>query len=136
MPIMARPPAEGLTPRETAIMQILWDAGKATVEEVRAALPDCPNASTVRTLLRILVEKRRVSKREDVSPHVYSPAVPQSKERQRAVRGLLKRFFGGSPADLVVHLLEEKSLSPESLADLRRRFRRGPNSSDSEKKGS
>lgn len=132
---MARPAAEGLTPRETAIMQILWDAGNATVEEVRAALPDRPNASTVRTLLRILVEKQRVKKREDASPHLYSPAVPQSKERRRAVSGLLKRFFGGSPEDLVVHLLEEKSLTPETLAELKRRFRRGTGADDASGKG-
>ncbi len=38
-------------------MEVLWNLGSATAEQVREQLPDQPHDSTVRTLLRVLVEK-------------------------------------------------------------------------------
>ena len=119
---MARPPAEGLTPRETAIMQILWGSGGSTVEGVRVLESI---ARTPRLFGRCYESSSIKDAFASVTTRVltlYLPAVPQSKERRRAVRGLLKRFFSGSSEDLVVHLLEEESLTPERLAALRRRF--------------
>jgi predicted transcriptional regulator len=102
-------------------MEILWNRERATAEEVRAALPDEPHDSTVRTLLRVLKEKGyvRITERQ---PAVYEPAVPQADVQQSAARGLLNRFFGGSADALVLRLLEDEHLTAEQLSRLRKQF--------------
>ena len=46
---------EGLSRRERQILEILIERGKASASEVRAAMPDAPSYSAVRTLLRVLL---------------------------------------------------------------------------------
>ena len=118
---MPRPPSELLTDREAQIMEILWNRGQATAEEVRAALADEPHDSTVRTLLRVLKEKgyARITGRQ---PAVYEPAVPRADVQQSAARRLLDRFFGGSADQLVMRLLEDEHLSAEQLEQLKKQF--------------
>ena len=48
---MARPVSPLLTAREVQLMEILWARGRATADTIRAALPDQPHDSTVRTLM-------------------------------------------------------------------------------------
>jgi predicted transcriptional regulator len=118
---MARPASELLTARESQIMEVLWSRGRATADEVRAALDDEPHDSTVRTLLRVLKEKGYV-KVVGRQPAVYQPGVPRRKVQQSAARSLLKRFFGGSADQLVLRLLEDEQLTTEQLGQLRKRF--------------
>jgi len=118
---MPRPPSELLTDREAQIMEILWNRGQATAEEVRSALADDPHDSTVRTLLRVLKDKgyARITGRQ---PAVYEPAVPRADVQQSAARSLLDRFFGGSADALVMRLLEDEQLSAEQLEQLKKQF--------------
>ena len=118
---MPRPPSELLTDREAQIMEILWNRGQATADEVRSDLADDPHDSTVRTLLRVLKEKgyARITGRQ---PAVYEPAVPRADVQQSAARRLLDRFFGGSADELVMRLLEDEHLSAEQLEQLKNQF--------------
>ena len=118
---MPRPASELLTDREAQIMEILWSRGRATADEVRAALADDPHDSTVRTLLRVLKEKGYV-KIAGRQPAVYEPTVPQADVQQSAARTLLNRFFGGSADQLVLRLLEDEQLTAEQLSLLRKQF--------------
>jgi BlaI family penicillinase repressor len=104
---MARPTSEVLTEREAQIMSILWEMGHASSEKVRERLAGDPHDSTVRTLLRVL------------RPTIYRPAIAQSKVQQKATRGVLQRFFGGSAETLVLRLLEDEHLTPEQLEQLK-----------------
>ncbi len=121
---MARPTSDLLTERETQLMDVLWDQGPATAEDVRQALPDQPHDSTVRTLLRVLKQKGYVRIRGR-QPALYEAAVPREKVQGRAAQSLLKRFFGGSAEQLVMRLVEDEKLSPEELARLRKNLSRG-----------
>ena len=58
---MARPTSTNLTERESEIMEILWDLGSATSQQVRQGLKGQPHDSSVRTILRVL-QKNRLSK--------------------------------------------------------------------------
>jgi len=117
---MARKTTPGLTDRESEIMEILWDAGKSTSEEVRVKLSGWPHDSSVRTLLRILVEKGFVKVDSGKRPALYRAAVRKNKVQKRAVSHLLNRMFGGSAEKLVVRLLEDKQLSVEQLEEIKR----------------
>ncbi|MGL4462137.1 MAG: BlaI/MecI/CopY family transcriptional regulator [Planctomycetia bacterium] len=118
---MVRQPTDGLTPREAQIMDVLWNLGRAGADQVRAALPDPLHDSTVRTMLRILVEKGFVKRGDTDDGALYRPAVKRAQMQRRAVAQMLDRFFGGSAQDLVLRLLEDKRLSSEQLRDLSRR---------------
>lgn len=118
---MARPSSELLTDREAQIMGVLWERARATAEEVRAALPDRPHDSTVRTLLRVLKQKGYV-KITGRQPAVYVPVVARKEAQHKAARRLVDRLFGGSADALVLRLLEEEHLTPEQLEQLRKEY--------------
>ena len=54
---MRKPKSIDLTRRESQIMEILYRRRRATVEEIRAELPDAPSPSSVRKLLEIMIER-------------------------------------------------------------------------------
>lgn len=118
---MVRPRSESLTPREFQVMCVLWDREDATAEEVRTALPDDLHDSTVRTVLRVLEAKGFVRRSARDRAHVYRATVERAGVERKAVRSLLKRFFGGSAEALVLRLLEEDQLTGEELERLRKK---------------
>jgi BlaI family penicillinase repressor len=117
---VARPRSETLTRRESQIMDALWNDGPLTAEQVRAALPDDPHDSSVRTLLRILENKGYVAHQVRGKAYVYRPAVPREKAQRRALRGVLAHLFGGSAESLVLRLLEDEQITPDQLDDIRK----------------
>jgi predicted transcriptional regulator len=117
---MPRRTSETLTGRESEIMDVLWDLGAATAEQVREGLGGSPHDSTVRTLLRILERKGYVAHEAKGKAFLYRAAVPRQKAQRKALRTILARFFGGSAEDLVVRLIEDEWITPKQLDALRR----------------
>ena len=118
---MARPASEILTEREAQIMEVLWSRGAATADEVRIGLGDNAHDSTVRTLLRILKNKGYV-RTKGRQPKVYEPRMAREQAQSKAAASLLERFFGGAAKALVLRLLEDESLTPAQLDELRQRL--------------
>jgi len=104
-------------------MKILWQKGRATVAEVSDALPKGLNLAynTVLTTLRILEAKGyiRHAKEKDGRAFVYLPVVARVEATRNAVRQLLGRFFGNSPGELVLNLLEDEALGDAELKKIR-----------------
>jgi predicted transcriptional regulator len=117
---MGRKSAAGLTDREAEIMEQLWKLGTATSDQIRAGLPGEPHDSTIRTLLRILEEKGFVSHRREGRSFVFQPRVPREQVQARTLGHVIRRFFAGSPHDLVLRLLEDEQLSAADLESLLR----------------
>jgi predicted transcriptional regulator len=117
---VARPSSEILTEREAQIMDVLWEHGAATAEQVRAALPDQPHDSTVRTLLRVLEAKGQVKHAVQGKAYVYRARVPRARAQRKALRSVLTRFFRGSAEDLILRLVEDEAVTPEQLEAIRR----------------
>lgn len=130
---MPRKKTPFLTQREAQIMESLWRLKKATADEIRALLPGEPHDSTVRTLLRVMEQKRLVAHEVEQRSFVYRPLIGQSRAKQQAVRGLLQRLFGGSVKNLVLQLLDDEQITPEELQRLARRAT--DDSPDSRKRG-
>lgn len=128
---MARPKSDVLTKREAQIMKVLWDCGDLSSGVVRAKLPGNPHDSSVRTMLRVLVEKGYVRIKGGQRPVLYASAVPQAKLQKKAMRSLLQRFFGGSVEGLVQHLIEDEQLTLEQLTKLRQKFGSNENGRES-----
>jgi predicted transcriptional regulator len=107
-------------------MDVLHRLGKASVADVRRALPDPPTYSAVRGMLRLLEDKGYLTHEADGLRYLYSPTVGRSTARKSALRHLVQTFFGGSTADAAASLLElgDAKLSPEDVDRLARVIRK------------
>lgn len=106
-------------------MKVIWKKGSATVAEVAEALGKFGLAyNTVLTTMRILEDKGYVrhTKPEAGRAFVYHPVVGREEASRNAVRHLLGRFFGNSPGELMLNLLDEEELSSAELARIRKRI--------------
>jgi BlaI family transcriptional regulator, penicillinase repressor len=99
----------GLSRRERQIMEVLYQRGKASAADVRAAMEDAPGYSAVRAMLRVLEEKGHVRHQAEGLRYVYVPTVTRDKAKRSAVQHVLDTFFGGSPEQIVAALLDVSS---------------------------
>jgi predicted transcriptional regulator len=108
---MTKTPLQNLSRRERQIIEILYQAGRATVSDVQARLPDPPGYSAVRAMLRILEEKGHVHHEQDGPRYVYLPTVARDSAKQSALRHLVQTFFEGSAEQTIAALLDGSSTS-------------------------
>ncbi|MFN2384644.1 MAG: BlaI/MecI/CopY family transcriptional regulator [Gemmatimonadota bacterium] len=97
---------QGLSRRERQIMDVVYQHGRVTAADVRAALPDPPSYSTVRALLRVLEEKGHVQHEQDGPRYVFLATIPVEAAARSALRRLLGTFFDGSVEAAVATLLD------------------------------
>jgi len=111
-------------------MKVIWERGPVTVRDVYEALLERRKVAytTVMTMMKILEQKRYLKKSQADRAHVYRPAQPQRKVIGAMVREFVNRVFNGSAEPLLVHLVEEHSLSPEDLEEIARLRKAGSES--------
>ena len=98
-----------LTRRESQIMEILYRRRRATVEEIRAELPDAPSPSSVRKLLEIMIDRGLLAREYDGPRYVYFPAAKPEDASRSALKQLLRTFFDNSPGSAMAALLDISS---------------------------
>src|SRR5687768_15184096 len=108
-----------LTRRESQIMEILYRRRRATVEEIRAELPDPPSPSSVRKLLDIMIERGLLAREYDGPRFVYFPAAKPEQASRSALKQLVSTFFEGSSSSAIAALLDA-SERPLSEAEYKR----------------
>ena len=118
---MPRKPSETLTEAELRIMQVIWQKGPGTVQQILDALIDPPILAynTVLTTIRILERKGYVQHSKDGRAHVYRPMVERDEASRSEIRHLVGRFFRNSHEDLVLNILEDRGIAPEELKRLK-----------------
>jgi predicted transcriptional regulator len=116
-----RKSSETLTEAELKIMQVIWQKGPGTVQQILDALIDPPVLAynTVLTTIRILERKGYVQHSKDGRAHVYRPLVERDEASRSEIRHLVGRFFRNSHEDLVLNILEERGIAPEELKRLK-----------------
>src|SRR5512132_3080510 len=108
-----------LTRRESQIMDILHRRRRATVEEIRAELPDAPTPSSVRKLLEIMIERGLLRRQYDGPRFVYFPSATPEDASRSALKQLVRTFFNDSPGSAMAALLDLSS-TPISDEECRR----------------
>ena len=106
---MAKLTTVDLTRRESQIMEILYRRRQATVEEIRAELPDAPSPSSVRKLLEIMIDRGLLAREYDGPRYVYFPAVKPEDASRSALKQLVRTFFNNSPGSAIAALLDIRS---------------------------
>ena len=111
-----------LTEAELRLMNVLWQKGSASVQQVLDALPKKPALAynSVLTTIRILEKKGYVKHVKDGRAHVYMPLVDRKDATRTEIRHLVGRFFKNSHELLVLNLLEDDAIDAEELARMRR----------------
>lgn len=112
---MARPKQEGLTPREMELMQVLWQHGEVTVEEMKGHLSDKVEGSTIRTLLQIVEDKGYLVSGKRGRANVYRAIVEEDVVQSSALKQMVRRLFGGSPEMLLARLVETESVDMDEV---------------------
>jgi len=109
-----------LSRRERQIMDVVYETGSATVQEVLDRLDDPPGYSAVRAMMRILEEKGALKHRQNGPRYVYLPTTPREEARRSALNHLVSTFFDGSMTDTVATLLDirDGELSEEEFQHL------------------
>ena len=103
---MPRAKTLDLTRRESQIMQVLYRRRRATVEEIRAELPDAPSPSSVRKLLEIMMDRGLLLREYEGPRYVYFPAVAPGEASRSALKQLVRTFFDNSPGSAIAALLD------------------------------
>lgn len=102
-------------------MDIVWQEGEATVQEVLDHMADPPGYSAVRAMLRLLEEKGHLQHAQEGRKYLYRPVVSSNTARVGAMQNLLTTFFNNSAEQAVASLLELKAdeLSADDFTRLR-----------------
>jgi predicted transcriptional regulator len=106
-------------------MKIVWQRGQATVRDVYETLLEHRKIAytTVMTMMRVLEKKGYVKTQRLNRAYVYRPARPERQVVRSMVREFVDRVFNGSAQPLLVHLVEDRRLSPKELEELERLIR-------------
>lgn len=111
-----------LTEAELRIMNVLWQRGSATVQQVLDGLPAKPALAynSVLTTIRVLEKKGYVKHvKEDSRAHIYMPLVGRNEATRFEIRHLVNRFFRNSHELLVLNILQDDSIEDADLQRLR-----------------
>jgi BlaI family transcriptional regulator, penicillinase repressor len=113
--------SETLTEAELRVMNVLWEKGQATVQQVLEAMPEKLNLAynSVLTTIRVLENKGYLAHKKDGRAHIYEPVIARAEASRSEVRHLVGRFFANSHESLLLNLLEEQNLDPDELRRLR-----------------
>ena len=115
---MSNLPRIDLTRRESQIMEILYRRRRASVEDIRAELPDASSPSSARKLLDIMIERGLLGREYDGPRYVYYPAAKVEDASRSALQQLVRTFFDNSPGSAMAALLD---LSGTTLSDTEHR---------------
>ena len=119
---MPRRKSRTLTEVELEFMQVVWQAGEMTPEEVLEQLRrQGRNLSdgSVRKILSILVTKGYLSRRPEGRTFRYRAEVPKGRANRSLLMDLVNRAFAGSPALMVAALLDSPRLSDKDLKKIK-----------------
>lgn len=113
------------TKAELHLLQIIWELGEASVEDVVNAHPlgKRPNYKTTQTLLRIMEQKGFIAHETKERVFIFRPLISRRTIDHRSVRALLSQNFGGSPAELILNLLETATIQEKDLQELEAQIR-------------
>ncbi|WP_417396652.1 BlaI/MecI/CopY family transcriptional regulator [Gimesia chilikensis] len=114
-----------LTPYELELMDVIWDLGKASVQDVCDALPRDLAYTTVMTTLSLLVQKKKVLKRvKNGRAYIYQPVVSREEVSRSMLSQIKQVLLKDSLPSLMLNLLEEENISEDDINALKEAIRK------------
>jgi len=102
-------------------MDVLWERGPCSVQQVLSVLPNDPPLAynSVLTTMRILEKKGYVEHVKDGRAHIYAPAIKREDATKSEISHLVNRFFKNSRELLLLNILEDSKIDQKELQRLR-----------------
>ena len=117
---MKKKPAQSIPPVELEIMNVLWDHGPCSVQEVQMRLSGAPAYTTVQTTLNTMEKKGRTKRALNGRAYVYKAVIAREAARKSAVSDLVDRMFSGSVESLMMSLLKSERIDDDTMARLQK----------------
>ncbi len=107
---------------EWKIMQVLWERGPLTANEVVGALSGEVKwkSRTIKTLISRLVRKGAVKYREEGTKYRYYPAVRESQCIRSETQSFIRRVYQGGMKPALAAFLQDTDLSPQEIDELQK----------------
>lgn len=117
--------AQSISEAESILMQVLWQRGEATAEELHQSVVEQTDwqGGTVKALLNRLLRKGAISAEREGRRFRYRPVLTKGDYIAEQSRSLVDRLFDGRVAPLVAHFSERKGLTAADLDELRQLIR-------------
>lgn len=118
---MAELNLDSLGDQQLSVMNVLWDAGAATVHEVREKLKHRKLAyTTILSTMQKLEKSGWLTHETRGRTYVYRPTCSRSKARASSLMAMITRLFRGDPLLMMENLLDETALDESDLTQLRK----------------
>ena len=108
------------TAGELEVMKVLWAHGPLKPAQIQAHFGRPVRNETLRSALRVLLEKGHVKRTKAGKAYFYEASTPREGTFKRMTRKIADVFCGGSPATLIAQLIQSEKLSAEDIAELQR----------------
>jgi len=107
---------------EWEVMKVLWKTSPRTANDIVEELTGKTQwkRETIRTLINRLVQKKALGFEKKGRQYDYFPLVTKTECILEETKSFLRRFHGGSIEPMLAAFVEEKQLSAEKIARLKR----------------
>jgi BlaI family penicillinase repressor len=107
---------------EWEVMKVLWKASPKTANEIVDELKGKTRwkRETIRTLINRLVQKKALGFEKKGRQYHYFPRVTEAEGIKAEAESFVRRIDGGSIEPMLAAFVEEKQLSAEKIARLKR----------------
>jgi len=118
---MPRSDPDPLSTAEWKVMKIIWQRGSCAARDVCADAAETEGwaVSTVKTILRRLVEKGYLKTTQVGNSFLYRPTRPALKSLFSAADSLLNNALDGTVGPLLAYMAKKGKLSDDELSELR-----------------
>jgi predicted transcriptional regulator len=123
---MPRQKAKTPTKVELEFMQIVWEKGEVTTEDIQGELLKKGRKladGAIRRMLAILIEKGYLSRRKEGMAFYYRAKVDEEEAARTIAEDLLERAFRGKASLLVAALLDGRSIRKNDLDEIKKLIR-------------
>lgn len=124
-----------LTKAELHLMNILWDKGKATVQQMQDLLENPkPAYTTTLTVMQILTKKGIVDFDRVGKAYVYKPVLSRDEYIGGFMNDACSNVFGGSMRSFFSFFAKSEKISREELEEILKEMEKGdePRNTDNE----
>jgi BlaI family transcriptional regulator, penicillinase repressor len=115
---MTRKKTPTITDRELTFMNIIWEHGEVTPDDILKELEriDSPISSgSIRNILSIMMDKGYIERRQDGKAFLYRAKVKKQEAGQSMLRYLLDKAFDGSESQVVAALFDHGRIPEKEL---------------------
>ena len=120
---MANRKTSTFTEVELEFMQLLWDRGEMSPDEMLQVLHGQGRRladGSIRKILSILLDKGHVTRKRDGRTYRYQAKVVREQARKHIVTDMLRRAFSGSAPEMVASLLDTRDLRAGDLEEIKK----------------